>query len=360
MIKKIMLLGLDTKKGKEAFDFFSKHTNKYRVNAISLIKQETSKEILEIIKHQKIQEILVTTESQKKYIEEEINSNLIVYTNQNLFIKKSYSDIVVVSTKNINTIKQILSAISEYKDLCFVNFDSLLHMGKIIFKDIKNKGVKFYPISPTLFSVKEILSDYKRPLLKEIGLVKTIPKTNDIKENNFSIFKKDIYSKYWIQEIYNMFLLSYMYDLPTTKFCFYEQNKPILSNIVSFLDGCNIINYVDQKKNIIYNHYFLSKEDLSKIDVDIHQNILNYTIKLTDYKNKKLLNLAIDCLNKNDLLPIVYYITLEHLIKKVYEKKISFKQLEEHLEEIIKNKSYHSNNYDLKTIIVLKKKIEKL
>lgn len=364
MIKKILILGVDTEKGKKTFDFFIKYSNKYKIEGISFTKEEASEEILKDIKKYNIKEILVKTETFKKKLEEVIEINTNIYTNSSYFVKNSLSDIVFFAIEDIDCVTQILSAISEYKDVCFIDWNPLLYIGKIIFNEIKNKGIRFYPISTTIYSVEQIISENKENFLDKIGLIKTNTKEKDYlktpKQQSYKEFKEIFYNDYFINAIYDMFLLSNIYEISSKKFYFYEQNKDVVNVIVSFLDGSNIINYSLKDITCAFNHYFLSRNDLKKLNVnENNKKIDDFSISRVESSKYKILELAIECLIKNVFAPVLFYISIEYLTRKLYEKKITLKKIEQILEEIVFNKSYYGTSLDLKTIIALKTKIEK-
>jgi 1-deoxy-D-xylulose 5-phosphate reductoisomerase len=365
MIKKITILGMDTEQGKKTFDFFIKYPHKYKIEGVSLTKETISEEIIKILKKNTVKEILVKNQKIKEQLEETLLSNINISTKPNFFIKKSLSDIVFFSVDDVNCVTQILSAISEYKDVCFIDWIPLLYTGKIVFNEIKNKGIKLYPISTTIYSIDQILLDSREYLLECIGLVNTYKKKDDYLKNpkqyDFREFKERFYSFHFINVIYDMFLLSSIYNLSSNKFCFYEQNKNIVNAVVTFQDGSNIINYSSKDLYVPFNYYFLNKADIKKINFceKYPKTITDFSILQIDSKKHKILDVAINCLNKNVYAPILFYITIENLIQKLYDKKITLKKLETILEEIVFNKSYYSKSLDLKTIIALNKKIQK-
>ncbi len=363
MIKKIFIFGIDTKKGLSTFDFFINHSNKYNVCGVSFVKKEIDLDLLNTLEKQSIKEILVKTNSQKQTIDENVSHNVKVYIKASSLLKESLSDIVVFSESDIDCVPYILSAISEYKDLCFVDWLPLLYVGNIIFKEIRNKGVMFYSISRTICSVDQILSDNKQHLVKNIGLVSTKIKDSRLKtsnQSNYEDFRKTFLSKNLISVSYNMFLLSYIYNIPLTKFCFYEQNKPTINVIVNFLDGCNVLNYGSRDIISIYNHYFLTKQDFKEKGETKEQNITNLSLEKIDLKKQKFLELATKALDKKGSAPVLYFLSIEYLIKKIYEKKVTITKSQNILEEIINNKKLYSQYPDLKTLVALKNKIQKI
>ncbi len=363
MIKKILLIGLDTEKGKKAFDFFINYPEKYKISDVCLVSNEISEEDIKKITENNIKNICVKTETQKKQLEEAVPFNINVCIKPNFFVKQSISDIVVFTIDDIDSITQILTAINEYKDLCFFDLTPLLYCGKIIFQEIRNKAIRFFIISETIYSVNQTLLNNKNSTFKKIGLVRTIYNKEYLKkptQKTFNEFKELFYNDFHINNVYDMFLLSYIYNFNKNRFVFGEQNKPIANNIISFYDGRNIIDYITKDNYSIFNNYFLEKKDISKKNLSKEETktITNLSIDFIDYKEKPLLSLAIKALDKKGTAPILFFICVEHLIKKIYNKKMKIKDLEKTIEEVVFNQKYYIQHPDVAAIISLKEKIE--
>ncbi|MFH0905805.1 MAG: hypothetical protein V1824_00540, partial [archaeon] len=162
MKKKIIILGSDTKKGSIAFSFFRKYNNLYDITGLSSVNSSGSninKTFLKQIREINPKYIYVDSLEAKKEIEKEfINSQIITKENSvSKFIKITPADIVVSALQGIDSVKPILSAIHDLKDIAIIKKDPLFYLGSILKKEADTKGVRLYYLSNYFSAVEKLL-----------------------------------------------------------------------------------------------------------------------------------------------------------------------------------------------------------
>ena len=365
MKKNIVILGSNSVLGLKAIEFFQKYPNKFIIVGISY--DDTVNNLPVFINQINIinPKIIYTDKHEiEKEILEKTKTNATIYSeepNFTYFLKATEIDSVISALADVSSVKKILSAIYEYKDITLLNSAPILYSGSIIPKEAESKGVFLNICTYSLYSLDQFLKIRKVKDVNSIYLFTNL-KSKELKLNpsdytEYFDYEKVFNSLNKLRVLYAMYLVNHIYNIPADKFRFYEQSSSLISVLVQFDDGSNLLSSTKKNIDYILNYYFLDTETLKDM---IYPNFDDITIsfKQVDPKEYEFLTLGVDALKEGGLSPIIFYLTMKTITELMYNKKLKDKvKIINILKEIITNKDYLSKHLNLGSILTLDQKI---
>jgi 1-deoxy-D-xylulose 5-phosphate reductoisomerase len=365
MIKRILVLASQRKKSQDAITFFSKYPNKYKISALMC----TDESQFELFKKQIIEikpdiVFFPSKDGADKIIDEFNIVCFYEYTQYTSFLKAINCDLVISDLTGIDSIKLILATVGEYKDICFLNLESILYSGKIIINEARNKGVTLNFITNQFYSIdlfqkqksnldninKVILVSYDSQYDKEELINYTHP------SKPLSEFKKILYykNKMWLSR--HLMAFSNFYNLDLEKFEYYKSNSSQVSVILQQNNGSNCMVSTEDNKELIFEYYYPSNTKASNRDIAKTIDIKLQKIKSSDIQS---LDLATKAMIKGGTYPILYQMAYDLCAEATYnnrtkDKNVFFKVFE----EVLKDKTYYSKNINIQTIFALFEKLK--
>jgi 1-deoxy-D-xylulose 5-phosphate reductoisomerase len=367
MKKRILILGSDTQKGQVAFNFFKEYPKKFLITGLFCYKSENLKIFINQIKISNADHILVNNKEDSLLLEKELNiDSFYNISNISKFIKTSKSDIVVFSIPGVESVIAALSAISEFKDICIMEWDPILYSGKIVIDEIENKAVKLYPISLKLYSIDLFLNQSNFKSLKTVNLVTTSNSKLDLsyldnpKMYDYEEFKNKFIEDFKIDFVIEMFILNYIYNISIDKFKFFEQNNFLFNMFLTFEQGHSLTNFTTNNIYNVFNYYFLNDNDLKNKNLVSTKTLNNikYNIKEIDIEKIPAVKYGVKSLKKSYFAAILYYITGQICVELLYEQKIKYIKITSIIKSIINDPKFDLNNYDFKTILAIYEKVK--
>ncbi|MDD3178179.1 MAG: hypothetical protein PHR26_01540 [Candidatus ainarchaeum sp.] len=359
MIKNIGILGINNFLGLRSLEFFKKYSKKYKISAVSFDNNcDNLDDFIQILKDYSIEYIFVEDKSLIEKIE--IETNATVYTDYSLFIKSVKIDEIVCALSGILSVKYILSAIYEFKDINLLNTSPLLYSGKIIPKEAKLKGVKLKVYSYPAYSLDWFLSNKNLSDISKISLFTTVYKEKDIYPKEYTVLLEYIKKFYSINKIRlasDLFIINYMYDIPLEKFWFYEQSMRFISVAVRFKDGSNVIHSASKNIDSMFNFYFIKNRII--LEDDFQYEDISLRINKFNINKYNIFKISLDCLKKKGTLPILFYLICEFFcISNFYNKFLKNTKLINILKDVLENSEFYDPYPDLSTIYALDKKVK--
>lgn len=368
MKKNIIILGSNNNIGSKAIDYFLEHENKFLIYGLSFdSKTKNIDKFILQVKKLEPKRVYVLNKSDFDYIESKIdNYSIELFYGEDKFldfIKVPEIDEIVSALSGISSVKKILSAIYEFKDITLLNTSPLLYCGRIIVNEVRSKGVNLKIFSYPLYSL-DFLSKLNK--LENVYKIALFSKKSDQKEkldisdykDNLSYLKK-FYSLNRIRLVNDMFLINYLYNVDSTQFSFYEQSKKLINIDVKFNNGTSIIFAANLNINSIFNYYYLNNSNNLEKDVFNEKDIINISFSKLDLNKEKFLELGIYSLNRGGSVPIIYYITIELLLNLIYNREIKQNiNIYAILKEFIEDKSLYSKYPDLSSVCSIEEKIK--
>lgn len=236
MIKKILILASQRKKSQEAIAFFSKYPSKYKISSLMCTDEKHIDFFRTQIKNLKPDVIFFPNKELADQLVEDFNIKCYHdYFQFSQFLKDSNSDLVVSDLVGIDSIKLILSAVGEYKDLCLLNLEPILYSGKIIINEAKNKGINLYFVTHQFYSLNLFFKCKNR--LDNVSKIVLTNFDNEYEKESLdnylypskplSEFKKILYykNKMWLAR--HLFVFSDFYNISSDKIGYINQ-IPIL------------------------------------------------------------------------------------------------------------------------------------
>ncbi len=367
MKKNITILGSNNHLGVKALEFFSEYSSKFNIYALSYdSKISNINEFIEQIKNFKPKVIFIDNKKAEEYIISKIDVDVYCGDSNFInFIKSTDIGEIVSALFGVDSVKKILSAIYEYKDITLLNTSPILYSGGIIPREAKSKAVKLNIFSHPVYAINQFiksnrLKDVNKAFLytlKRKNKEKTIDSTDF---DSFISFLKHFYSVNKIRLVNDMFLVHYIYNLPIDKFDFFEQSIKLIGVNLKFNNGSNLIHATNIDLRSIFNYYFLEND--GHLIKNNAPDMGDFTISFNkvDIKNEKFLELGVEALKRGGICPIVYYITCEIVASMIYHNKLKkTANLYKILLEVKEDNTLHNKYPDLNTIYSVESKIKK-
>ncbi len=363
MKKNIVILGSNNNIGVSAINFFESKLSKFNVFALSYdFKQENIDLFIKQIEELSPKRVFVTEKKDAEYISSKVKVE-IFQGSENFpdFIKSNQIDEVISALSGITSVKKILSAIYEFKDITLLNTSPLLYCGRIIINEVKSKGVKLNVFSYPVYSM-DFLNKTKNTT--SIDKVYLFSKKQDKEKISIDDYKdyisymKKYFSQNKIRLSNDMFLINYIYNIPVNDFCFYNQTKRVYNTNIKFTNGTSVFFASNLNLDSIFNYYFLNYDKTDTINHLTDEKEINVTLSKIDVTKEKYLSLAINALEKGGSCPIIYYITLETLINFIYSRKIKENiDVFEIVKEFVEDKTLFDKYPDLSSVCSIEQTI---
>lgn len=365
MKKNIAILGVNNTIGIKAVDFFKNNSNKYNLYALSY---DDSSENLDLfvsqIKELSPKRVFVENKKDADYILSKIKDLDIYIGSDNFpsFVSSSEIDEVVSALTGISSVKKILSSVYEFKDITLLNTSPLLYCGRIIINEVKSKGVNLNIFSYPVYSLDFINKAKNKSSILEIQLFSKKSEKEKISISDFKTrtdFIKKYYSINKIRLVNDMYLLHYIYNFSQNQFTFINQTEKIVNTNIKFSNGTNIIFAATLNINSIFNYYFLDKEHILDKDI-ISEKEITVSFSKIKTSSEKFLDLGLYALNKGGSSPIIYFITIETLLNKIYSSEIKENiDIYKITKDLIEDKSLYDKFPDLSSVYAIEQLILK-
>lgn len=364
MIKKILILASQRKKSQEIIDFFKKHNQNYKIVALLCSDDKQIDFFKKQVKELSPSVIFIPNKDLAEKLEDEFNIKCYFdYSQYTAFLKSTDCDLVISDFTGIDSIKLILATIGEYKDIGLLNLEPILYSGKIIINESRNKGVKLQFITSQLHSLSQFLKTRNINDINKITLIDYNTKEDKEKleyytspSKTLSEFKKILYfkNKMWLSR--HLIAINNIYDIDIESFEYYKSNTDSVTLVLQLNDGSNFINFFENNKEIIYNHYYLENKDIK----EKNQLDKNIDIKLQKIENTDIatLNLAYSAVKKGGTYSILFQIVYDICVEEIYNNNLPADSFIKIFSKILEDKSFYSKNPNIQTIFALEQKIK--
>jgi 1-deoxy-D-xylulose 5-phosphate reductoisomerase len=364
MKKNIVILGSNNDLGNEALDFFLNNSNKFIIFGLSYDSKIDNLDLfITQVNRVKPKRIFLSEKKDINYIESKVKVDIFSGAeNFSNFIKSNQIDEVVSSLSGIISVKKILSAIYEFKDITLLNTSPLLYSGKIIVNEAKSKGIKLKLFSYPIYSLDFLLKSNPVNKINTINLFsqKVTSKAISINEHtNYVSYLKKFYSLNKIRLVNDLFLINYIYNIHPNSFLFYEQTDRFANIDVNFINGTSVIFAANLNLESIFNYYFLNSGMKLKSDIFNKQKKFSISFSKIDLSKEKFLELGLYAIEKGGSYPIVYYIAIETILNLIYNRKLKENvKIYDLLKKIIDDKSLFDKYPDLSSVCAIEQKIK--
>ena len=356
-MKKILLLGATGSIGLQTIDVIEQHPDRFKLVGIAAGNQtEILNQILE--KHRSIQVVGIGNEEKK----DEIHHNKVYAGKEAMVqcIQNCEYDLLVNAVVGFRGLKPTLESLKKGKDVALANKESLVAGGMLVRQTLKETNTKLYPIDSEHSAIFQCLQgndirqvkrliitasggsfrDKTREQLKEVTVEQTL------KHPNWNMGKRiTVDSATMVNKGFEVIEAHYLFDLPYEKIDTVLHRQSIVHSMVEYNDNAIIaqLGSADMRLPIQYALCYPDRPVLKEDHPLDMTKTMDLNFKEMDYVRYPMLKLAYEIGKKEGNLGAVFNGADEQAVQLFLDKKISFLQIEESIEQACKQAKYIEN-----------------
>ena len=357
MKKKIAILGSTGSIGENTLDLIRK--DKENFDIVLLTANKNYKRLIKQADEFKAKNILIFDDKYYEYTKEKLKYKKInVFSRKNelseIFDRKI--DYTMCAISGLDGLKPTLEAIKISKTIGIANKESIICGWYLIIKKLKKYDTKFIPIDSEHFSIWNLTREYSNDDIEEIILTasggpflnssiryqKKVTPEKTVIHPNWKMGKKiSVDSANLMNKIFEVMEANRMFNFDLEKYKILIHPQSYVHAIIKFKNGLikMLLHDVDMKIpifNSIYNDK-LKYMPTKRINSKILNNLNFYEVDKSKFPSIKLLK---KISKENTLYDTVITTANDELVKLFLQHKISFRQVVQNLEKIIKLKEY--------------------
>jgi 1-deoxy-D-xylulose-5-phosphate reductoisomerase len=378
MKKKIAILGSTGSIGKTLIKIIEE--NKKNFDVVLLTADKNYKEILKQAKYFKVKNLIITNEKSFIELKKKKLGKINIFNNYNSFnnIFKKKIDYVMSSISGIDGLDPTLKIIKHTKKIAIANKETIICGWHLIKKDLKKYKTTFVPVDSEHFSIfyalgNKITNIEKIYLTASGGPLNNIPKerfknikiSEAIKHPNWKMGKKiSVDSATMMNKVFEIIEAKKIFDLDYNKLDILVHPSSYVHAIIKFKDGMiKIIAHDTNMKIPIFNSLYENQHKNIQSDQLNLKKLNNLNLKQVDTNKFPSIKLIKRLKNNDNLLETIIVLTNDELVNLFLLKKLSFTDINIHLQKLINMKQikYLSKNKpkSIHSIISLKELIKK-
>ncbi|NLZ81562.1 MAG: 1-deoxy-D-xylulose-5-phosphate reductoisomerase [Clostridiales bacterium] len=277
------------------------------------------------------------------------------------------AEVLVTAIVGMIGIRPTIAAMEAGKDIALANKETLVTAGHIIMPLAKKKGVSILPVDSEHSAIFQALNGENKKTISKILLTasggpfrgKTIEEMKNIQiedalnHPNWSMGRKiTIDSATMINKGLEVIEAKWLFGISEEDIQVVVQPQSIIHSMVEFIDGGVIaqLGTADMKLPIQYALFYPERRELKGEKLDFRQ-LKEITFEVPDEVNFKGLPLAYSAIREGGSMPTVFNAANERAVSKFLNKKISFLEIPEIIEESMKMHKV-MNNPSLDEILI--------
>ena len=277
------------------------------------------------------------------------------------------AEVLVTAIVGMIGIRPTIAAMEAGKDIALANKETLVTAGHIIMPLAKKKGVSILPVDSEHSAIFQALNGENKKTISKILLTasggpfrgKTIEEMKNIQiedalnHPNWSMGRKiTIDSATMINKGLEVIEAKWLFGISEEDIQVVVQPQSIIHSMVEFIDGGVIaqLGTADMKLPIQYALFYPERRELKGEKLDFRQ-LKEITFEVPDEVNFKGLPLAYSAIREGGSMPTVFNAANEMAVSKFLNRKISFLEIPEIIEESMKMHKV-MNNPSLDEILI--------
>jgi len=360
-MKKIAILGSTGSIGSQALEVIQNHQDNFQVEVLTA-NNNSDLLIKQAIKY-KPNVVVIGNEEKYNRTKEALKQYPVkVYTGANAIaqvVEMENIDIVVTAMVGFSGLLPTINAIKSGKNIALANKETLVVAGEIITKLAKEKGVNIYPVDSEHSAIFQCLAgEWNNSIEKIILTASGGPFINHTKDElkkvtieqalnhpNWCMGKKiTIDSATLMNKGLEAIEAKWLFNLKPEQIEIVIHKQSIIHSMVQFQDGSikAQMGLPDMKLPILYALSYPNrlKSDFKRFSFFDYQNL---TFKQPDFIKFKNLALAFEAMKRGGNIPCSLNAANEIAVKNFLNRKISFIQIPEIIENTINKISFAKN-----------------
>lgn len=356
-MKRILLLGATGSIGLQTVDVIEQHPDKFCLVGIAAGHQaDVMQKIID--KHPSIQVAGISDASKTNQLK-----GVKVFSGTNAMvdcIENCEYDLLVNAVVGFRGLKPTLTSLKKGIDVALANKESLVAGGVLVRKTLHETNTKLYPIDSEHSAIFQSLQgnrneDVKRLIITASGgsfrdksrdELSDVTVEQTLKHPNWNMGKRiTVDSATMVNKGFEVIEAHYLFDLPYDKIDTVLHRQSIVHSMVEYNDNAIIaqLGSADMRLPIQYALCYPDRPVLKEDHPLDMTKTMDLNFKEMDYVRYPMLKLAYEIGKKEGNLGAVFNGADEQAVQLFLEKKISFLQIEESIEQACKNAKYIEN-----------------
>ncbi len=277
------------------------------------------------------------------------------------------ADTVVNAIVGVAGLLPTLAAIKAGKNLALANKETLVAGGSIVMNEVKNKGIKLYPVDSEHSAVFQCLQGHPESSLKKVILtasggsffgkskddLKNVTVANALKHPNWSMGKKiTIDSATMMNKGLEVIEASWLFDIDDEDIDVLIHRESIIHSMIQLKDNALIaqLGTADMRIPIQYALTYPDRLPSPAKELDLSE-IGSLSFAKPDYDTFRCLALCRQALRKGGLYPTVANAANEVAVQMFLEEKISFLAIAEIVEKALADFTVDKTDITLEDIL---------
>jgi len=365
-MKKIAVLGSTGSIGKQALDVIRSFPQKFKVVGLS-----TGSNIDLLLKQ--IQEfspkvVTINDKNCKNNLKKLLGHNdCVIVANNEKIVSSKYVDTVVIATPGLAGISPTLEAIKSGKDIALATKEVLVSAGKLIMKNIQEKGINILPIDSEHSAIWQCLKGYGAkeiahiyltcsggPFLgkKTYQLSKVTPK-DALKHPTWKMGNKiTIDSATLMNKGFEVIEAMWLFNIPLEKIRVIIHPQSVIHSMVEFVDGSIIaqLGPSDMRLPIQYALLYPNKRERNDFKKFSFKDYQQLNFSLPDLDTFRCLALAYKAAELGGTMTAVLTAANDIAVESFLKGKLSFNSIPDIIEKTL-NKHTPKQYKDIKDIL---------
>ena len=356
-MKRILLLGATGSIGLQTVDVIEQHPDQFCLVGICAGHQvQVMKDIMK--KHPSIQVV-----GMQEDVEKDAFDDAKVYTgNQAMIqcIENCEYDLLVNAVVGFRGLKPTLASLNKHIDVALANKESLVAGGVLVREALKRTNTKLYPIDSEHSAIFQSLQgnkieDVKRLIITASGgsfrdkkreELKDVTVEQTLNHPNWNMGKRiTVDSASMVNKGFEVIEAHYLFGLDYDKIDVVLHRQSVVHSMVEYKDHAIIaqLGSADMRLPIQYALCYPERPALKEEHPLDMTKTMDLNFKEMDFERFPMLKLAYKIGRKEGNLGAVFNGADEKAVQLFLEKKISFLQIEQSIEQAIENAKYIEN-----------------
>jgi 1-deoxy-D-xylulose-5-phosphate reductoisomerase len=358
MKKEIIILGSTGSIGKTLINILTK--DKKNIKIVLLTANRNIKELLKQVNIFKVNNIIVTNNTQFLKIKKILkNKKINIYNNFDSIkkiLKNKTVDYTMSAVAGLDGLSPTLKIIKFTKDIAIANKEAIICGWPLIKKELKKNNTRFIPIDSEHFSIWSLINNAKNEDIEKIFITasggpfnnyplnkfKTITPSVALKHPNWKMGKKiTIDSATMMNKVFEIIEAKKIFDFDYKKLDILVHPKSYVHALVKFTNGLTKILIHDTNMTIpIFNSLypnFQKKIKSKNLDLSIINNLQFTKIDKIRFPLIKVLDYLPD---NHSLFETIIVTVNDKLVNMFLQNKIKFTDISNVMLKIINNREF--------------------
>jgi len=355
-MKNIGILGSTGSVGKQSLDVINNHKNKFHLKF--LVANSNIDLLIEQSKNFKPEFICICDKSKYIELKNNVSKSKILSGYEGLMelCELSNVDIILNAISGYSGLEPTMKIIDSGTDIALSNKESIVQAGHLVMNLAKSKNVNIFPVDSEHSALWQCMVGEEKDKIRKIILTASGGPFRTFSKNDFSNVtveqalnhpnwemgkKITIDSSTMMNKGFEMIEAHWLFDISPKNIEIVIHPQSIIHSMVEYIDGSikAQLSNPDMRLPIQYAFSFPKRYELNDLTFDI-KKFSRLDMEPIDLDKFKCLKLSFDAISKGGSNPVILNVANDIAVDLFLNKKITFIQIPDIIEECIDNHSY--------------------